>query len=305
MLLLGGGESLVRGAVAIARIAGISPLVIGLTIVGFGTSTPELVTSIQAALVGSPGIAVGNVVGSNTANVLLILGISALLRPIAVEAATFRRDGLVLVAVTVAAIAVVVVGTVDRLVGGIFVAALVGYISLLMWQARPNGISPEESEMGLPPISAWLAGLYLFGGLVATIFGARFLVDSSIILARDFGISEAVIGVTIVAIGTSLPELVTSLVAAWRGHGAIAFGNVIGSNIYNIAGILGLTAIVHPLSVPAEIINLDIWVMAAATVALVVFAVTSWRINRWEGGLMLVGYVIYLSYLGAYATAAA
>lgn len=299
VLLLLGGESIVRGAVAIARSAGISPLVIGLTIVGFGTSTPELVTSIQAAVVGSPGIAVGNVVGSNTANVLLILGISALLRPIPVEADTFRRDGVVLVVITVAAIGVVLAGFIDRTMGAVFVAGLIGYIGWLLWQARPDGMDDELAEMDQPHLSVWAASLYFVGGLIATVAGARLLVDGSVSLARDFGISEAVIGVTIVAVGTSLPELVTSLIAAWRGHGAIAFGNVVGSNIYNVAGILGLTAVVHPLAVPPEIINLDIWVMTAATVALIVFAVTGWRVNRWEGAAMLAAYVAYLGYLGS------
>jgi cation:H+ antiporter len=303
VLLVAGGESLVRGAVAIAERLGIPPLVIGLTLVGFGTSTPELLTSLQAAFAGSPGIAVGNVVGSNTANILLILGTAALLSPMAVDRRGFLRDGAVVVAASLAALIAVQVGALGRLAGGALVAGLAVYLIATLWiemrrKSPAAAVYEAEAESRPhPALSVPIALLFFAGGLAVTLLGARLLVTGAISLAAGWGVPEAVIGVTIVAIGTSLPELVTSVLAARKGQSDVAFGNVIGSNIFNILGILGVTALVHPLEVPAQIASLDIWVMIAATGLLVWVAMSGWRITRREGGLMVALYAAYLGWL--------
>lgn len=299
-----GGEMLVRGAVSAARGFGISPMVIGLTLVGFGTSTPELVTSLQAALTGSSGIAIGNVVGSNIGNVLLILGIAAFVAPIAVDPKALLRDGFVMAAATVICLLAVLVGDIGRLAGAIFLFTLAGYLSFTLWTEKRRDESAAatvyEGEADAVPGADYGLGKALgiaLAGLVITIFGARFLVSGAVNIAQEAGISETTIGLTIVAIGTSMPELVTSIIAVRKGQGEVALGNVLGSNIFNILGILGVTALVQPMIVPAEIIRLDIWVMCAATVLLLVFARTGWRIGRREGGAMLVCYIGYISWL--------
>lgn len=309
VFLVAGGELLVRGAVQLAQKFRISPLLIGLTLVGFGTSTPELVTSLQAAFAGSPGIAVGNVVGSNTANILLILGITALIFPVAVARDTFRRDGVVLGLSTLMCLGAVLYGQLTPLLGAIFVASLAGYIIYAFRQERQSnaaadaaaGIATSAPGPSLGGIALDL--VFVIGGLALTILGARFLVTSAIDIARDFNVSETVIGLTIVAVGTSLPELVTSVMAALRKHSDIAFGNIVGSNIYNVFGILGVTAIIKPIDVPPQIASLDIWVMLAATVLLFITATSRWRIGRVEGGIMLAAYVAYSIWLGMNASA--
>lgn len=299
-----GGEMLVRGAVSAAKAFGISPMVIGLTLVGFGTSTPELVTSLQAALAGSPGIAMGNVVGSNIGNILLILGIAALVAPIAVNPAAFKRDGTVVVLATAACLTAVLVGDVGRITGVLFLLVLAAYLSFtLVSERRASGSAATavyEAEADAIPGSDQSLGVALalvVVGLVVTIVAARFLVSGAVSAAQAVGISETVIGLTIVAIGTSMPELVTSIIAVRKGQGEVALGNVLGSNIFNILAILGITALVQPMTVPQEIIRLDIWVMCAATALLVFVARTGWRIGRLEAGLMLICYIGYLGWL--------
>lgn len=304
ILLLAGGDALVRGAVAIATRLQISPLLIGLTLVGFGTSTPELLTSLQAALLGSPGIAIGNVVGSNTANILLILGAAAVICPLAASRSAFPRDGTAVLLSAVACVLLVLAGRLDRLSGIVLVALLVGYV--LYTYLRERRVSDASASMHAAEASAaapvptrlWVSILFAAGGLVATMVGAQLLVDSAIQLARAAGISETILGLTVVAVGTSLPELATSIMAAVRRQSDVAFGNIIGSNIYNVLGILGVTAIVSPIPVPPEIAAVDIWVMLGATVLMVGFAVTGWRLSRVEGGVFLLlylGYVLYLA----------
>jgi cation:H+ antiporter len=298
-----GGELLVRGAVSAAQSFGISPLVIGLTLVGFGTSTPELVTSIEAAMSGSPGIAVGNVVGSNIGNVLLILGIAAFLCPVIVDPKALKRDGSVLAMATLFCIVAVLFGEITWIVGAIFIAAVVGYVGTVLYLERRRA-SPAadlyraEAELVSPQATGLWASLALAAiGLVITIIGAKLLVAGAITIAQAAGLSETVIGLTIVAIGTSTPELVTSIIAVRKGQGDVAFGNVIGSNIFNILGILGVTALIQPLKVPVEIIRLDIWVMVAATLALLIFARTGWRVGRREGAAMVTAYLAYVGVL--------
>ena len=322
VLLVAGGEALVRGASALAGRLGVSPLLIGLTVVGFGTSTPELVTSLQAAFAGSPGIAVGNVVGSNIANILLILGIAALMMPFAVERQAFGRDGTALVASAVACAAIVLLGTLSRPAGAALVVGLVAYLA---YAYRSERAAPEPAlaiaggavpvaatgtgsvptpatatpAPDIPAMSLPVALAWALGGIVLTVVGARLLVDAAIELAALWGVSDAVVGLTVVAVGTSLPELVTSVVAAIRREGAIAFGNVVGSNIYNVLGILGVTALVKPIPVPEQIAAFDIWVMLAATGALVWVAMTGWRVTRAEGAALLVAYAAYIGWIAA------
>ncbi|MGI9510842.1 MAG: calcium/sodium antiporter [Geminicoccaceae bacterium] len=294
VLLLGGGEILVRGAVTTAERLGISPLVIGVTLVGFGTSAPELVTSIDAALKDAPGIAIGNVIGSNIANVLLILAIGALLSPFACSPEAFKRDGPVIALSAIACSIVVLSGHIGRLVGSILVLLLIAY---LIWVAMTDHQQQETDSSTLTPVNRPPLIVYItmaLLGLVGIICGADLLVEGAIELAGRLGVSEALIGLTVVAIGTSLPELATTVVAAIKRQGDIAFGNIIGSCIFNSLGILGTTAIVTPITVPTDVAAFDIWVMLGATAALILFAVTSWRINRLEGGILLSGYAGYL-----------
>ncbi|MBY6165229.1 calcium/sodium antiporter [Pseudooceanicola nitratireducens] len=307
VLLILGGDFLVRGAVQVAERLGVSPLVIGLTLVGFGTSMPELVTSVRAALSGAPGIAYGNIVGSNIANILLIVGASALVTPVVVARAALRRDAAVMLVVAAAFAALALVVPFGPLVGGGFVLALVAYIWLTIQQERrgaPTGalhdkevalgaVDPALEPGGRHP-AIWTALALALGGLVAILLGGGLLVDGAVTLARTFGISETVIGLTIVAIGTSMPELVTSLVAALRRQGDVAFGNIVGSNIYNILGIGGATALIAPGTVPVEIARFDALVMLGVTLLLVLVAATGLKVDRREGGVLLAGYGIYL-----------
>ncbi|MEE4120067.1 MAG: calcium/sodium antiporter [Paracoccaceae bacterium] len=294
--LLVGGDLLVRGAVGVARRLDVPPLVIGLTLVGCGTSAPELATSLQAALGGAPGIAAGNVVGSNVANVLLILGLAALIRPIAVDGHAFRRDGSALLLATVLGIALMLTGTLWRWHGAVLVLGLAAFLYATV--RRPGPVAAPDArdvvEMVERTSSLWRAGLFFALGLALVLGGARALVTGGVEIAAALGVSEAIIGLTIVAAGTSLPELVTSVIAARRGEGDVAFGNVVGSNIFNLLGILGVTALVTPLPVDARILQVDVWAMAAATALLVAAAVTGWRVTRAEGAGLLALYAGYL-----------
>jgi cation:H+ antiporter len=307
-LLVSGGDLLVRGAVRIATRLGVSPLVIGLTLVGFGTSTPELVTSIQAALAGSPGIAYGNVVGSNIANILLILGVAALVSPILVTSAALRRDGAIMLATAAGFALLGALLPLDRLTGAAFLLLLAGYIYLAFRQesrgavaghgaVHDKSIAAQVTDPALAPPAAAPLGrsvLLAAGGLALVLIGGNLLVEGAVGLARSLGISETVIGLTIVAVGTSMPELVTSVMAAFRRESEVAFGNVVGSNIYNILGIGGATALMAPGALPAEIVRFDNLVMIGATVMLLVLARSGHRISRAEGGLMLALYAGYL-----------
>lgn len=301
--LLLGGDWLVRGAVSIARRFNVSPMVIGLTLVGFGTSMPELVTSLQAAMIGSPGIALGNVVGSNIANILLILGAAALVAPILVSRDAFQRDGGMLALATLLCLALVVSGSIGRLGGVLLLACLLAYLlaTLVIERRRSTAASAvydaEADSLPTEPDNLARASGLLFLGLLITIVAARLLVSGAVSIATDLGVSETVIGLTIVAIGTSMPELVTSVIAARKGQSDVAFGNVIGSNLFNILGILGITSLVTPLSVPPIIASQDIWVMVVATVLLLWVAMTGWRITRREGGVLVAGYIAYLAFL--------
>lgn len=304
VILTLGAEILIRGATALARRFGVSDLLIGLTLVGFGTSTPELVSSVQAALIGSPGVAVGNVVGSNIVNILLILGLSALIAPIAVEPKAFRRDGFVALLATLAVIAVSMTGEFGRIAGAAFLASIIIYIVYAFITERRTPDHPaaehhaaEGAALPAGPKSPLLDCLMAIAGLALLIVGAKFLVTGAINVADALGVSETIIGLTVVAIGTSLPELVTSVMAAARGKSSLALGNVVGSNIYNAFGILGVTALIHPVAAPAEIVAFDNWVMLGATVLMILFAMSRSLISRLEGAAMVAAYLCYVGWL--------
>ncbi len=284
-----GGEFLVRGAVGLARWMAVPQLLIGLTVVGFGTSTPELLVSLDAALRGVPDIALGNVVGSNIANILLIVGLAALIWPIRIAGATLRRDTGVMMLVSVALVPVFASGMMTRPAGGLLVASLAGY---LIWAYLAPADRTESDDSPLTPV--WQSLVWAAVGLVLLMFGARFLVDGAVAIARDFGVSEAFIGLTIVAVGTSLPELATSLVAAFRRQSEIAIGNIVGSNIFNVAGILGLTALVAPIPVAGRFLTFDLPVMLAVSLVLTGLLLLRPLIGRGAGATMLLAYAGYI-----------
>lgn len=287
-----GGEYLVRGASSIARRFGISPLVIGLTIVGFGTSAPELLVSVNAALAGQPAIAIGNVLGSNIANILLILGLSALIAPLIIPARRLARDLAFMLVATGAIWVMLLDGMVTRLEGGLLIAGL----AVFLYMAFTSGSVPHEEdalETSVPK-----AALMTVGGLVLLVIGAHFLVDSASTIARTYGISEAVIGLTIVAVGTSLPELATSVIAAYRRQTEIAVGNVVGSNIFNIFSILGITALITPIPAEARFAMIDMPWVAATAVGLSVLAVWLGGLPRLAGAALLLAYGGYLALMG-------
>ncbi|WP_179956007.1 calcium/sodium antiporter [Pannonibacter tanglangensis] len=295
-LLFAGGEALVRGAVALAAKIGMSPLIIGLTVVGFGTSTPELVVSIKAAFEGSADIAVGNVVGSNTANILFILGLAALISPIPTMIAGIRRDLYVMLAVAVLMLGLGYMGIIDRLAGGVMVALLVAYVAYAAVNSKTSPEDQDETQQQAN-MPVWQQAAYIIGGLVLLILGADYLIGSATTIARAIGVSEAVIGLTIVAVGTSLPELATSVIAAFRKHSEIAIGNVVGSNIYNILGILGVASLLKPLSIAPTMTSFDIPVMLAVTLLLVVAMLAFRSISRSIGAGFVLIYVAYCVWL--------
>ncbi|MDX5357768.1 MAG: calcium/sodium antiporter [Rhodobacterales bacterium] len=285
-----GGDALVRGAVGVARKLAMPPLLIGLTVVGFGTSMPELLVSAQAALGGAPALAIGNIVGSNIGNILLIAGISALIWPIRVNGAALRTDIGFMLGATLALVPLFWLGEVGRIAGALLFAGLLVYLVT----SYRNSQGTEEAEAMESASPLWKSLLWLAFGFAALLAGARFLVDGSVNIARSFGVSEAFIGLTVVAIGTSLPELATSLAAALKRHSDIAVGNIVGSNIFNVLGILGITAMIAPIPVDPRFLTFDLPALLAATLALA--ALLLWRpvIGRGVGALLLASYATYI-----------
>lgn len=301
LLLTGGGEALIRGSLAAANRMGISPLLSGLLIVGFGTSAPELVVSIDAAISERPDIAVGNVVGSNIGNILLILGICALITPLTVKPLGLRRDGAMVVAASVLFLVVArdeMIGTFDAL---LCLFVLSGYLFWAYWTERSGDtpsaelhIAEKEELTALPKTIMWTFGAIVVG-LGLLIAGSQILLKGAIGIAESFGLSEALIGLTLVAVGTSLPELTISVMAAFRKHADVAVGNILGSNIFNILGILGISALLQPLPVDARIMQFDQWVMLGTSLILFFFLYSGMRISRAEGAVLLLGYLVYVS----------
>jgi cation:H+ antiporter len=300
VLLYFGAEGLVRGSSSLALRLGLSPLVVGLTVVAFGTSSPELMVSLKAALAGQADISVGNVVGSNICNIGLILGLCALITPIATNSQIVRVDIPIMIGITALALALMADGNLGMTQGIVFCAILVAYIVFSIQLARRQPADSLGAEFGeevkISKRGLAIDILMVIGGLALLVFGARFLVSGAIIIARTYGLSEALIGLTIVAIGTSLPELATSLLAAVKKESDIAVGNIVGSNIFNLVGILGITAIVHPLQA-AGIGAIDLAVMALFAVLLWPMAYYQQRITRPEGAMLLAGYLAYVFWL--------
>ncbi|MCB9651964.1 MAG: calcium/sodium antiporter [Deltaproteobacteria bacterium] len=300
-LLVGGAELLVRGAARIATGFGISPLVVGLTVVAFGTSASELSVSVMAALRGQPGLAFGNVVGSNICNVLLILGLAAVVTPLTVARTLVRREGPLMVAAAAAMAVLALDHEIGRLDGALLVLGLAGYMAYTVRvarQSRREALSgPEAPVEG--PAGPGLAVLYVLGGLGMLVLGSEWLVSGAVTLARAMGVSDLVIGLTVVSIGTSLPEVATTVVAAARGERDMAVGNVVGSNIFNVLCVLGVTALVapHGVPVPSEALFFDLPVMVAACVVALPIFFSNYAIERWEGALLLAYYAAYVTYL--------
>ncbi|MDJ0893720.1 MAG: calcium/sodium antiporter [Alphaproteobacteria bacterium] len=305
VLLLLGGELLVRSAVALARRFGVSPLFVGLTVVAFGTSAPELVVCLVAVLENAPAIAVGNVVGSNIANILLILGTASLIYPIACPARFLQRDGTMVLGATALFSLLMAGGVFDFRYGLIMLICLFGYLSYSYMRDRRDQqatveIIREVEEMRTPgQPTVWIA-MKLIAGIGGVVLGSDWLVAGGVTVAREWGVPEAVIGLTMFAIGTSLPELATSAVAAWHKHSDLALGNVIGSNIFNMLAVMGVVAVIVPVEVPDQIVRFDLWVMLGVTVGFLALAYTLKHITRPLGILFLVLYVAYVAslYLG-------
>jgi cation:H+ antiporter len=299
-LLTAGGEALIRGALAAARRLGISPLLSGLLIVGFGTSAPELVVSVDAAISGRPDIAIGNVVGSNIGNVLLVLGLCALITPLVVSPVVLRRDAVTVVAATVLFLVLVGGSALVRTDAVIFLLALAAYLGWAYWSERFHTAPAAEMHQAeaeevsaLPKSVLWIV-MAVVSGLLLLIGGSQVLLTGAVRIAEHFGVSEAVIGLTLVAVGTSLPELSISVIAAIRRHADVAVGNILGSNIFNLLGILGVSALLQPLPVHARILQFDQWVMLGTALLLLLFLYTQRRLSRWEGGVLLAGYGVYV-----------
>ena len=305
-LLVIGAEALVRGASRMAASVGISPLVIGLTVVAFGTSSPELAVSVQSAYAGQANIAFGNVVGSNIFNVLFILGISAAITPLVVAQQLVRLDVPLMIGVSLLVYLLGWNGEINRLEGGMLFAGMIAYTAFSIRQSR------KESQQVRDEYAAEFGGgatrgvrqailnlALVVAGLGLLILGARWLVDSAVSLAQAMGLSELIIGLTIIAAGTSMPEVATSIVAAIRGERDIAVGNVVGSNIFNLLAVLGLTSLVAPdgVPVPAPALAFDLPVMIAVAFACLPIFFTGFRVARWEGWLFLTYYALYVLYL--------
>ena len=304
VVLVVGADVMVRGASRLAVSFGVSPLVVGLTVVAFGTSAPEMAVSVGSALAGSPDLAIGNVVGSNIANVLLILGISALITPLLVDEQIIRQE----IPIMIGASALLVVMALDGNIGLVesivlFVLVIIYTVFLVVQSRRASKAVQDEFETGIPT-STWdrhwavQVGL-IVGGLVMLVVGADWLVDSAVAFARAFGVSDLVIGLTVVAVGTSMPEIATSIVAAMRGQRDIAVGNVVGSNVFNILAVLGAAGIASGVGLPVSEAarNFDLWVMLAVAFACLPIMITGREIARWEGGVFLAYYAAYTAWL--------
>lgn len=305
LLLAGGGELLVRGATAVARLAGVTPAVIGLTIVAIGTSLPELVVSLLAAMEGQPEIAVGNVVGSNIFNIVGVLGITALITVLPVHGSAVKLEWPFMFVVSCLVVLLARDGTIDRVEGGAMMGGFAVFTGYMIWLARGQVSGAEAEEFAVEATrrtirsrahAAGLAAGAVVAGLVLLGLGGRALVTGAVELARLAGLSERVIGLTIVAVGTSMPEVAASVVAGLRGRTDVAVANLIGSNIFNLLGILGLTALYRPVPVSSAMLNGDmVWMLVLSFLLFPVLR-TGMRVSRVEGALLLG---VYLAYLGS------
>lgn len=300
VLLLIGGDVLVRGAVTLAQRLAVPPLVIGLTVVAFGTSSPELVVSLNAVLSGAPEIAIGNVIGSNIANILLVLGLPAIIYPIACDVEAIRRDGAIMFAISIAFVVLCLSGQILNWQGAIMTSLLCGYLTWSYFSGREENevtaeaIVDEIEGIAARPHSIWLSLTFILIGIAGLILGADLLIDGAVVLALAAGVSKATIGLSLIALGTSLPELATSLVAAIRRHGDVAIGNVVGSNLFNILGIIGITSMVRTVPVPEQVVRYDLWIMLSAAILITPFVLRGRPISRRYGAFLALAYFIYV-----------
>ena len=302
LLLIIGSEAVMRGGIGLSRSFGLSPLLIGLLVVSAGTSAPELVVSLQGAFHGAPGLAFGNIVGSNIVNLLLILGMGAVMRPIPTSPKTVLRDGGVLVLASAALVLLAESGVITRQDGWLLLAGFVAYLVLCFvtdWR-RPSSLGGVEARVPAQgervPTPAMSVIVLLFG-LACLFFGGSYVVDGGIAVARLYHVPPAVIGLTVIALGSSLPELATTIAAAVRGQTAIAMGNLIGSNIFNILLVLGATSTVHPLQVAHLVANADIFIMMGAALVLPLMLASRWQLTRAQGVLLVFCYFAYLAFV--------
>ena len=303
-VLVVGADVLVRGASRLAVSFGVSPLVVGLTVVAFGTSAPEMAVSVGSALAGSPDLAIGNVVGSNIANVLLILGISALITPLLVDEQIIRQEIPIMIGASALLVVMALDGNIGLLESIVLFALVIAYTVFLVIQSRrASKAVQDEFETGIPTStwdSHWAVQIGLIAaGLAMLVVGADWLVDAAVAFARAFGVSDLVIGLTVVAVGTSMPEIATSIVAAMRGQRDIAVGNVVGSNVFNILAVLGAAGIASGAGLPVSEAarNFDLWVMLAVAFACLPIMITGREIARWEGVVFLAYYAAYTAWL--------
>ena len=308
-ILLTSGNVMIRGAISLARCLGVSPLMIGMSVVAFGTSAPELVVSIQALWKEAPDIVLGNVVGSNVANILLIVGVAATIKTLVVPGgAKLRKDCMYLLVFTAIFVVLCWLGEIPGLLGALMVVGLVSYIIWSFRRSRKDeqlsaANSEPAEELEEKPLSLGKAVLYTAFGIGGIVLGAYVLLEGSVQLAREFGVSDVVIGLTIIAIGTSLPELAASVMAAIRGHPGLAIGNVMGSNLFNMFGITGISAAISEMSmgallqVPAQMVRFDLWVMFGSTMLISVILLRGWRIARLGGLAMMALYALYITVL--------
>ncbi|MCG7627096.1 calcium/sodium antiporter [Epibacterium sp. MM17-32] len=299
VILLLAGDALVRGAVNLSLRIGIPALIVSLTIVAFGTSAPELLIAVQAVHENADGIALGNVVGSNTANILLVLGLPAMLRALHTSECNTRKNYIFMIAASLLFIALAFCGTFTWISGVVLLVALFGVLFIAFREAKAHRAAGEaddleEIEEADPDMPYWRIGIYLVLGLVGLPLGAELLVENATIIARMYGLSETVIGLTLVALGTSLPELATTLMAALRRQADVALGNVIGSNMFNLLAIIGLATFVGPISVDPEFLRFDLWVMLGASLIIIPFVFFRQDITRLWGVLLTLLYVAYI-----------
>jgi len=298
ILLFISGKYLVESSVAVSRRLKIPRMIIGLTVVAFGTSAPELLVSLQAAFSGYPEIAMGNVVGSNIANILLVLAITALIYPIPVPSSSVKQDWPIMMLVSLLLFLLSMNGQISRLEGGLLVSLLAAYVLLSVLRSRGENRPVSLPEQG-PVMKWWLAGSIFLASCIGLAIGADLLVDSVALVADEIGISKRVVSITMVAVGTSIPEVATSVIAAFKKETDISVGNIIGSNIMNILSVLGFTSLVSPVRVSEEIAGFDIpWMLGASVLLLLLMlpAARS-RITRWEGSFMIIIYLLYIYFL--------
>jgi len=302
VFLIIAGDWMVRGAAALARHWGVPALIVGLTIVAFGTSAPELVVGVQAVLQGAGQLAAGNVIGSNIANVLLALGLPALIMAIPTNMTGVARNTLVCLFATILFITLAFINSpLVMWQGGILFAGIIIYLFWMFRLSKAGIHDPildemteiEEGEDGLPT-NVWVSFLYVVVGIIGLVVGGKLIVDNAVLIAGTMGVSETIIGLTIVAIGTSLPEIATVVVASYRGHSEVAIGNVLGSNVFNLFAVMGATALTGPVLIEPQLLTFDVWVMLASSAALLVFVLRRQPIGKFTGVIFLIGYILYM-----------